>query len=268
MTNCESPDAGGRFVPGEGPVKQKLCRPFAVSGSVWLRMGEVAMGNELVLDGGARMRLRKPGPNDISDEQIETFYVTLAETCNVARSARAAGFSANWAYRKRRRDAGFRTGWAQAVREGYAKLELVLLERAMKGTPKPYVRRDGSERTIREYSTALAVALLRRHADTADEAGFEHDGDETRETRGRILEKLERMRARDAGQAAKAIETKGWVDRVALIEWGLRHSSGQALTQLSFAKSPASGEDCPRQSSGRPEDDRPDGPGTGEGKGR
>lgn len=93
--------------------------------------------------------------------------MTLGATCNVAMSARKAGFSQSWAYRLRKRDAAFRAGWAEAVREGYAKLELVLLERAMKGTPRPIFRRDGSERIIREYSTALAVALLKRHADAA-----------------------------------------------------------------------------------------------------
>jgi hypothetical protein len=181
-------------------------------------------GEALVLDGGTRMRLRKPGPGDISDEQMETFYVTLAETCNVVRSARAAGFSANWAYRKRRRDAGFRAGWARAVREGYAKLELVLLERAMNGTPKPFVRRDGSERIIREYSTALAVALLRRHADTADEADQSQDDEAMRETRERVLAKLERLRARNEAEAASEIETKAAIDRIETIRWGLRRA--------------------------------------------
>ena len=190
-------------------------------------MAKTVGGEEaLVLDGGARMRLRRPASGDISDEQVETFFATLAQTCNVVRSARAAGFSANWAYRKRRRDAGFRAGWARAVREGYAKLELVLLERAMKGTPKPYVRRDGSERIIREYSTALAVALLRRHADTADEADHDHDDEAMRETRERILAKLERLRARNEREAAEGIETKAAIDRVEIIRWALRRHLG------------------------------------------
>ena len=68
--------------------------------------------NAVVLDGGARMRLRDAHRGDISAEQVELFFATLAETCNVVRAARAAGFSSNWAYRKRRRDAGFRNGWA------------------------------------------------------------------------------------------------------------------------------------------------------------
>ena len=201
-------------------------------------MAEAGEGREaLVLDGGAKMRMRETGPGDISDDQVETFLATLAETCNVVRSARAAGFSANWAYRKRCRDAGFRAGWAMAVREGYAKLELVLLERAMKGTPKPIVRRDGSERIIREYSTALAVALLRRHADTADEADQSQDDEAMRETRERILAKLERLRARDEAlrdgpstgsvppqDERGEIETKSAVDRIATIRWGLRRA--------------------------------------------
>ena len=159
----------------------------------------------------------------------------------------AAGFSSSWAYRLRRRDAAFRNGWAQAVREGYAKLELMLLERAMKGTPKPIFRRDGSERIVREYSTALAVALLRRHAETADSAGYEPGEDEMRELRDKILDKLERVRERellrDAGSTGSAIlcsaapgsacsdspqderiaaiETKGAVDRIETIIWAL-----------------------------------------------
>lgn len=205
-------------------------------------------GTELLLiDGGEKAQVRGPRGQDISPEQVETFLVTLGDTCNVARSARVAGFSSSWAYRLRKRDAAFRAGWAEAVREGYAKLELVLLERAMKGTPRPVQRRDGSERIIREYSTALAVALLKKHADTAAEASYEHHEDELREVRERIIDKLERLRARDAGEGEAAltplaagkspspvetgegrVETKG-IDRIRLIVWGLRRARGQPL---------------------------------------
>lgn len=177
-------------------------------------------GSELMLiDGGAKARRRGPRGQDVSPEKIETFLVTLGMTCNVSMAARKAGFSASWAYRLRKRDAAFRAGWAEAVREGYAKLELVLLERAMKGTPRPIFRRDGSERIVRDYSTALAVALLKKHADAAAEAAQEHDPDELCEVRERILEKLERVRQRDAARGA--IETKG-IDRIGLIMWALK----------------------------------------------
>ena len=190
------------------------------------------MGNDLVpIDGGGKMQRRGPRGQDVSPEKIETFLVTLGMTCNVAMSARKAGFSQSWAYRLRKRDAGFRAGWAEAVREGYAKLELVLLERVMKGTRKLIVGRDGSSRIIREYSTALAVALLKRHAEAAAQASYEHDPDDMREVRDRILEKLERLRAQDEGTDA-AIETKGGLDRVGLIVWGLgRTSSLSAKSQ-------------------------------------
>ena len=263
------------------------------------------MGEGLVTEGKTRLRTRRASPQTITEEQFETFFATLAETCNVVRSAKAAGFSSSWAYRLRQHDAAFRNGWGQAVREGYAKLELMLLERAMKGTPRPIQRRDGSERIIREYSTQLAVALLRRHAEVADSAAYEPGGDEMRDLRDKILAKLERVREReqaltlpppDGGGALQhwvnsaphcsghaggitdpmlphrgegledaPIETKAAADRIGLILWAVKRQARQALTPLAFGESPASGEASPRLASGRPGDDRPDAPETGEG---
>jgi hypothetical protein len=177
--------------------------------------------HHLVIEGQSRLRKRGGRRDDITDEQVETFFLSLADTCNVVRSAKAAGFSANWAYRKRKFDAAFRNGWVAAVREGYAKLELVLLERAMKGTPKLVRTARGTDRVMREYSTPLAVALLKRHAETADCADYEAGDDQLREVRERILEKLERMRERDAEERG-AIETKAACGRLELIRWGPR----------------------------------------------
>ena len=159
------------------------------------KIGE-APNPRLILDGRSSPKRRRPSPQSISDEQVDTFFATLAETCNVVRAARAAGFSKNWAYRKRKIDAGFRRGWAEAVREGYARLELVLLERAIRGTPK-LVRVAGGEKIIREYSTALAIALLRRHAETAESAAYTPAEEELVDIRARILERLEKLRQRD-----------------------------------------------------------------------
>lgn len=177
----------------------------------------------LIVEGKVRLKKRGGRRDDISSEQIETFFATLADTCNVVRSAKAADFSANWAYRRRKFDATFRNGWAAAVREGYAKLELVLLERAIKGTPKLVRTARGTDRVMREYSTALAVALLRRHAETADAAAYEPGEEELREVRERILEKLEGIRRRDA--AKDEIETKGW-PALETIRWALNRRSG------------------------------------------
>ena len=169
-----------------------------------------------VIEGKTRLKKRGGRRDDITDEQIETFFATLADTCNVVRSAKAARFSANWAYRKRKTDAAFRNGGARAVREGYAKLELILLERAMKGTPKLVRTAEGSDRIMREYSNTLCVALLKRHAETADSAAYEPDDAEANELRERILEKLERIRERDGG--GPPIETKSVAGRLERLE--------------------------------------------------
>lgn len=177
------------------------------------------------IDGKSRLRKRRASRQSIGPEQVETFFTELADSCNVERSARMAGISKAWVYERRTRDAGFRRRWGAAVREGYSKLELILLERAMKGTPKLVRTGKGDDRVMREYSTALAVALLRRHAETADSAANEPSEDECREVRERILEKLARLKERDRAEQ-EAIETKAAPDRIGLIHWALRcHSA-------------------------------------------
>lgn len=59
------------------------------------------------------------------------FLDALAETCNVHASARAAGVTAQCVYQRRRRDAGFRAAWGEALEQGYARLEAMLLAAAM-----------------------------------------------------------------------------------------------------------------------------------------
>ena len=170
-----------------------------------------------IVEGKTRLKARRASPQTITDEQVEIFFETLADTCNVVRSAKAAGFTANWAYRKRKFDAGFREGWASALAEGYAKLELVLMERAIKGTPKLVRASGGKDRTMREYSPTLAISLLKRHSETALNADRRRpDKDELAEVRERILERLERMRERELG-----IEVKGRPGAIELIEWAL-----------------------------------------------
>src|SRR4029453_3238114 len=128
-----APSGGGLFLG-----------PASPPGSGGYRVGEI-------VEGKVRLKRRRASSQTIAPEQVETFFETLADTCNVVRAAKAAGFAANWAYRRRKFDAAFRNGWAAAVREGYSKLELVLLERAMKGTPKLVRTASGSDRVMREY---------------------------------------------------------------------------------------------------------------------
>lgn len=157
-------------------------------------MGRKSEGSILV--GKNKAQVREASPQTITDEQVDIFFSELADTCNVVRSAKAAGFTANWAYRKRKMDAAFRAGWARAIAEGYAKLELVLLDRAMNGTIKR-VPSGGSEKRIREYPNQLAMALLKRHSETAGAIDNILSEEEAAEVRGRILDKLAKKRARE-----------------------------------------------------------------------
>jgi hypothetical protein len=185
---------------------------------------------ELIVEGKTRLRKRQASSQMITQGQVETFFAELAGTCNVERSARTAGISKAWVYDKRNRDAEFRQRWAQAVREGYSRLELILLERAMKGTPKLVRTAAGTDRVMREYSTALAVALLRRHAETADSASYEPSEDEFRDVRERILEKLARLKEREEERGL--IETKAAVGRIELIRWAIARRWAPSTIQL------------------------------------
>ena len=170
----------------------------------------MAPDQQLIVDGRSSPKVRRGRTSDIGDDQVATFFATLVETCNVVRSAKAAGFSANWAYRRRKRDAAFRNGWAEAVREGYARLELVLLERAIKGTPKLVRTARGTDRVMRDYSNTLAIALLKRHAETADSASHQPAEEELAEIRERILERLGKLRARDGGKVEGPLHQLRW----------------------------------------------------------
>lgn len=185
-----------------------------------------------MIEGKSRLRKRKASRQSIKPEQVETFFAELADTCNVERSARTAGISKAWVYERRKFDAQFRQRWIGAVREGYAKLELVLLERAIKGTPKLVRTSRGTDRVMRDYSTALAVALLRRHAETADSLAHQPAEDEMREVRERILDKLNRLREREASEGVDRVETKGLTTSVGLIQWALRRAPSTIQASL------------------------------------
>lgn len=98
------------------------------------------------------------------------FLATLAETANIARSARAVGMSEQGAYALRRRDEGFRRAWMEALSEGFDKLELMLLDRAMNGTPREHLLPTGAKKVVTEFSEALALKLLAQHRGTVQQA--------------------------------------------------------------------------------------------------
>lgn len=147
-----------------------------------------------------------------SARREDAFFAMLADSCNVTRSAAAAGVSASAAYRRRRKEAGFRGRWGEALATGYAQLELEMLERALKGKDKAVIV-AGESRIIKEYDDRIALALLKMHRDTVDEIERGVDGQEHEEAVERILARLQRMRAQLTGEC----EVKRGIDRIALL---------------------------------------------------
>ena len=160
--------------------------------------------SELVLVGGKRAQKRKASSRDWSKAKESEFLSVLADTCNVTRAAAEAKVSVSAAYRRRRMDAAFRAAWLDAIGAAYQRLELVLLERVFVGTEKIVRRKDGSEERMSEDPTQLALTLLKMHRDTAVEAVADASADDVEEIRDRLLEKLERLRKREAESDAPA----------------------------------------------------------------
>lgn len=90
-------------------------------------------------------------------ERRAKFLDVLAETCNVKMACAAVKMSDVGAYKLRRRDATFRRAWRKALAEGYAKLEVQLLERALIGEAK-------MRQAVEESDAARAVELLGRYS--------------------------------------------------------------------------------------------------------
>ena len=88
------------------------------------------------------------------------FLNHLAETANVAASARAAGITSSSVYAERRRSAGFRDDWARALGEGYARLETDLLAEALLAANG---KTADTTLKARAQKHRLAIALLSAH---------------------------------------------------------------------------------------------------------
>jgi len=149
-----------------------------------------------VLNGGKRPRIVKARAGGWTQAKRAAFLGELAATCNVSAALRKVKMGKASVYKLRRRSAEFRSAWSEAIREAYAELEIVLLDRAINGTVKTVVRVDGRRETIREYPNGIALALMKLHSEKAEAANREHDPLHIEEVRERIMRKLAVVRKR------------------------------------------------------------------------
>lgn len=98
-----------------------------------------------------------------SDEAEALFLDSLAASCNVTASAQAAGFTPAALYKRRRGDPGFLERWEAALQQGYARLEALLVQRAIEAlegfAPDP-------ETPLPQMTVQDARAILGHHRAT------------------------------------------------------------------------------------------------------
>ena len=120
---------------------------------------------------------REPGEGKRTpDHWQQLFLRTLAATCDVSASCRAAAISREWAYVQKRSDEQFATAWADALEQSTDTLVGEVYRRATNGVEKlQFIKsgpmagmaltdpRTGKPYIEREYSDTLALKLLSAH---------------------------------------------------------------------------------------------------------
>lgn len=102
----------------------------------------------------------KTGGHQWSDEAEEEFFDHLAATCNVCSSAAAVGFTTFTVYRQRRMRADFAARWQAALDQGYARLEMALVQTAADSIEG---LEFDAERPIPRMTAEQAMNVLRAH---------------------------------------------------------------------------------------------------------
>jgi hypothetical protein len=151
------------------------------------------------------------------------FLARLAETLNVAAASRAVGLSDRGAYLLRRRDPGFAAAWEATIAEAYARVEMLLLERALGGTAEE-AGEAGDTRHLESLSERALLTMLNQHRQTvrdlrvASEKAAERTAarsalDEEIDARDGLMAKLDEIAARldAADRAASGAESLGGV---------------------------------------------------------
>jgi hypothetical protein len=143
--------------------------------------------------------LRAARPDSWTVEKQNLFVARLAETANVTASLLETGMSQAGLYKLRKRSASFRAAWDTALDAGYARVEAMLLDRALNGRRR--VLRGGQivEEFV-ECSDSLALSLIAQHRKRVSEirAAVAISRDNPERLRERFMVKLHRL-ARAAG---------------------------------------------------------------------
>lgn len=126
-----------------------------------------ADGRDLVATNGGGFPIRRKVRADgWTKTRRQTFLNTLAATCNVTESCRAAGMALRAVYPLKARDAEFAAAWDQAITEGFDRLRAQALEHCGAGL---VIDPDGSAAVPPPFDFEKALRLL--HFYRAQEEG-------------------------------------------------------------------------------------------------
>lgn len=124
-------------------------------------------GTKLVRAAGGGVQRRASRAGGWTAARRTAFLNELAQSANVRAAVRAAGLSEAAAYKLRKREPGFALAWAEALSDGYAKLELLMLERAIlalggaEAAGTPIAPGDGG--AMMKLSDRTILSLLAQH---------------------------------------------------------------------------------------------------------
>lgn len=169
-------------------------------------------GGELVLQrgrAGAAQRVivqrRRPKRNGWTIKRRAQFLEVLQASCNVSEAARSIGLTPLSVYKVRRRDPVFAAQWAEALEQGYAELEMLLLRQSIHGSETTETLEDGGgagarrTRKVHSFPHAIGLRLLLAHRETVDsfrqERGIDRPGSE--EVQSEIRRRMAAMRKPD-----------------------------------------------------------------------
>lgn len=165
--------------------------------------GELVLQRSRVAGAAAvTVQRRRPHRNAWTIRRRTEFLEVLQASCNVTEAARSIGMTPHRAYELRRRDPGFAAQWAEALEQGYAELEMLLLRQSIHGSETTETLDDGKgegaprTKTVHSFPHAIALRLLLAHRGAVDafreERGIDRAGSET--VRAEIQRRMSMMR--------------------------------------------------------------------------
>lgn len=158
-----------------------------------------------------RLQLRRAEPRRLGRPAEQAFLAALSATANVRLSAAAAGFSHSAFYARRRKSPAFAREMHLALKTGYERLEMALLEAADPDSYRDDAWRHNDPPPIPQMSPGEALQLLhlhqrevRLHAEPAHVKRRRGESCEAHNVRLAAMHELEQQRRREAFDIAEA----------------------------------------------------------------